>query len=130
MLTAAQRSGFSTAAARPRSACRRLGIPAVRQGSTFDRQARQRGIANTLWRWAHLYSGLMFAVLITLPHFSVSSTMSLANSAGDIGIGSPPRSASRSLSWRSASPALIALLSLLTISAGVPFGAPTPKNEL
>jgi hypothetical protein len=42
-----------------------------------------------LWnfRLAAGYSGLMPAALITLPHFSVSSAMSLLNSAGVIGIG-------------------------------------------
>ena len=42
-------------------------------------------------------SGLMLAARITLPHFSVSSTMNLPNSAGVIGIGRPPKSASRSV---------------------------------
>ena len=40
-------------------------------------------------------SALILAALITLPHFSVSSAMSLLNSAGVIGIGALPRSASR-----------------------------------
>jgi hypothetical protein len=53
-----------------------------------------------------------------LPHLSVSSTMNLPNSAGDIGIGTPPKSASRALIVASARPALIASLSLSTISAG------------
>jgi hypothetical protein len=35
-------------------------------------------------------SGLMFANLITLAHFSVSFAMSLPNSAGDPGITVPP----------------------------------------
>jgi hypothetical protein len=41
------------------------------------------------------YSGLMLAARITLPHFSVSSAMSLPKSAGVIGIGKAPRSARR-----------------------------------
>ena len=72
----------------------------------------------------------MLAARITLPHFSVSSAMSLAKSAGVIGIGTPPTSASRALILGSARPALNSLLSLLTISAGVPFGAPTPYQVL
>src|SRR5262245_16553068 len=39
--------------------------------------------------------GLMFANLITSPHFSVSSAMSLPNSAGEPGSAVLPRSASR-----------------------------------
>src|SRR5262249_55428489 len=39
------------------------------------------------------HSPLMLAARITLPHFSVSSAMNLPNSAGIIGIGTPPRSA-------------------------------------
>jgi DNA-binding transcriptional LysR family regulator len=37
----------------------------------------------------------MFAARITLPHFSISATMYLPNSAGVIGIGALPSSASR-----------------------------------
>ena len=42
----------------------------------------------------------------------------------------PPRSASRALILGSARPALISLLSLSTISAGVAFGAPMPDQKL
>src|SRR5215472_11768516 len=66
----------------------------------------------------------------TFVHFSVSSAMNLPHSAGDIGIGSPPKSASRALIVGSARPALIALLSLSTISAGVFLGTPTPYQKL
>src|SRR5262249_9997409 len=66
----------------------------------------------------------------TFAHFSVSSAMNLRNSAGDIGIGTPPRSASRVLIVESARPALIASLSLSTISAGVFLGTPTPYHAL
>ena len=72
------------------------------------------------------HSGLMPANLITLPHFSVSSAMSLPKSAGEPASTVPPRSASRALILGSARPALISLLSLSTISAGVFLGAPTP----
>src|SRR6516165_4916463 len=76
------------------------------------------------------HSGLMPANLITLAHFSVSSAMNFPNSGGVIGIGTPPRSASRALSLGSVRTALISLLSFSTISAGVSFGTPTPCHEL
>src|SRR6516162_1036928 len=76
------------------------------------------------------HSGLMLAALITLPHFSVSSAMSLPNSAGAIGVGSTPTSASRAFSFLSARPALTSLLSLSTMSAGVLLGAPTPYHPV
>src|SRR6516162_1055713 len=76
------------------------------------------------------HSALMLAARITLAHFSVSSAMSLPKSAGDIGIGTPPRSASRALIVGSARPALIASLSLSTISAGVFLGTPMPYQKL
>src|SRR5262249_14611894 len=80
-----------------------------------------------LWQF---HCGLMPAKLITLPHFSVSSTISLPNWAGDPGSGVPPRSARRALILGSASAALTSLLSLSTISDGVFLGAPIPYNEL
>ncbi len=45
----------------------------------------------------HRHCSLMLAARITLAHFSVSSTMSFSNSAGDIGAGTLPRSARRAL---------------------------------
>ena len=71
----------------------------------------------------------MFANLTTLPHFSVSSAMSLPKSVGDPGSTVPPNS-SRALILGSVTPALISLLSLSTISAGVFLGAPTPQTAL
>src|SRR5262249_30535217 len=76
------------------------------------------------------HSGLMPADLITLAHLSVSSAMSLPKSAGEPGSTVPPKSASRALILESAKPALISLLSLSTISAGVFFGAPTPVQKI
>src|SRR5215468_9150848 len=76
------------------------------------------------------YSALMLAARITLPHFSVSPAISLPKSVGDPGSISPPSSASRDFVLASARPALISLLSLSTISAGVAFGAATPCQEL
>src|SRR5580693_8143293 len=76
------------------------------------------------------HSGLMLAARITLPHFSVSSAMNLPNSADVIGIGEPPRSAILAFIAVSASAALISLLSLPMISAGVFLGAPRPNHPL
>src|SRR6516225_6916430 len=76
------------------------------------------------------HSGLMPANLTTLAHFSVSAATKLPKSEGEPAITVPPRSASRALSWGSARAVLISLLSLLTISAGVPVGAPTPYQPL
>src|SRR6266446_6227451 len=76
------------------------------------------------------HSALMSANLTTLAHFSVSSAMSLPKSAGEPESIRPPRSASRAFILGSASAALTCLLSVSTISLGVPLGAPTPKNAL
>src|SRR6516225_463987 len=76
------------------------------------------------------YSALIPAARITLPHFSVSSVISLPYSAGEPDSGVPPMSASRVLIVASARPALISRLSRSMISAGVPFGAAMPNHEL
>src|SRR5262249_12626790 len=68
-------------------------------------------------------SALMLRARITLPHFSVSSAMCLPKSAGEPGSTVPPRSASRGFMLGPATPALISLLSLSTISTGVFLGA-------
>jgi hypothetical protein len=72
------------------------------------------------------YSCLMLAARTTLPHFSVSSAISFPKSAGDPGSGVPPSSANLALIFGSARMALISLLSPLTISDGVFYGAPMP----
>ena len=72
----------------------------------------------------------MLAARTTLPHFSVSSAMSLPKSAGEPASTVLPRSAMRALILVSARPALISRLSLSTISAGVPLGAPMPNQPL
>src|SRR5262249_2087968 len=76
------------------------------------------------------HSGLMPANLITLPHFSISSAMSFAKSAGDPPRAVPPRSVSRALFLGSLRAALISLLSLSIISTGVRLGTPTPSATL
>src|SRR5205807_1207581 len=72
------------------------------------------------------HSGLAPENLTTLAHFSVSPAMSLPKSAVDVENGVAPKSAILALIFGSASPALISLLSLSMISAGVFLGAPTP----
>src|SRR5262245_66319900 len=57
------------------------------------------------------HSDLMPANLITLAHFSVSSTTNFSNSEGVLDIGATPRSASRSEILGSTSPAFITPLS-------------------
>jgi hypothetical protein len=75
-------------------------------------------------------SGLMLAARITLPHFSVSSAISLPKSAGEPASTVPPRSAMRALILGSARPALISFLSLSMISMAVFLGAPRPNQAL
>src|SRR5262249_7250736 len=76
------------------------------------------------------HSALMLRARMTLPHFSVSSAMSLPKSAGESASTSPPRSTMRAFIRGSASAALTSLLSLSTISAGVAFDAPRPYQAL
>src|SRR6516225_1736339 len=76
------------------------------------------------------HSGLMLAARITLPHFSVSSAMSLPKSAGEPASTRLPRSASCALIFRSASAVLISRLSLLMTSVGVFLGEPMPDHPL
>ena len=72
--------------------------------------------------------GLMLAAKITLPHFMVSSAMSLAKSAGEPGSTVAPRLASRAWKLASARLALTCLFSLSMTSSGVRFGAPMPNQ--
>src|SRR5215510_3315225 len=76
------------------------------------------------------HSGLIFANLITLAHFSVSSPTNLPKSAGEPRSTVAPPSARRLFGSGSERTALISLLSLSMISAGVFRGAPTPKKAL
>src|SRR5215468_1463034 len=81
-------------------------------------------------RRAEHYSALMLADLITLPHFSVSSAISLAKSAGEPGSTVAPRLAS--LAWKLASArlALTCVFNVLMTSAGVFLGAAMPHQPL
>src|SRR5215831_948777 len=83
-----------------------------------------------LWNVGPDHSGLMFANLITLAHFSVSSTMSLPNSTGVIDTGVQASSAKRAFNDASARAALISLSSFSMMSVGMFFGAPTPYQTL
>src|SRR5215468_4963540 len=74
--------------------------------------------------------GLMLAAKITLPHFMVSSAISLAKSAGEPGSTDAPRLASRAWRLASARLALTCVFNLLMISAGVFLGAPMPYQLL
>ena len=74
------------------------------------------------------HSGFMPENLITLAHFSPSSTRSLPKSAGEPGSTVPPKAATRPFSLGSASPALISVLSLSMILAGVP-GSPNAEER-
>src|SRR5499427_1757581 len=58
------------------------------------------------------HCGLMLAATITLPHFLVSSEMSLPKSAGEPASTVPPRLASRALNFGSAVLILTSLFSL------------------
>src|SRR5947208_2993142 len=98
-----------------------------------DAEGHQPFAEETLWNVRLLkqpHCGLMPANLITLAHFSVSSAISFPNSAGDPGSATPPRSASRAFMLGSARAALISLLSVSMISAGVFLGAPRPITAL
>src|SRR5262245_59489798 len=76
------------------------------------------------------HSGLILPARTTLAHFSISSTISFPQSAGEPGSVHAPISASRALSFGSASPALISWFNLSTMSAGVFLGAHTPFHVL
>ncbi len=76
------------------------------------------------------YSALIFAARITLPHFSVSSTMILPYSAAVSGTVTLPKSANCDLILGSLRPALISVLSFSMTPAGVALGAPNPLRRL
>src|SRR5947209_19965757 len=92
-------------------------------GSTPVGKANLRGAASP-------QPALMFGARMSLPHFSVSVARNCPNSAGVIGIGTAPTSASCAVILGSVRAALIALLSLAVISTGVLLGAPIPYQPL
>src|SRR6516162_10831216 len=97
------------------------------QSGHWPRQSRVTG--GTEYLTAH-YSGLMFAARITSAHFSISSAINLPKSVGEPASTVPPRSASRAFIVGSARAALISLLSVSMILAGVFLGAPRPPHAL
>src|ERR1700719_5121467 len=74
--------------------------------------------------------GLIPENLTTLPHFSVASARNLPNSAGVIGIGSPPRSLIFALSCGSARPAVMVAFSLCEVAVGVPLRGLSASHPL
>src|SRR5262249_28849940 len=102
-------------AAAPAARCKN-----VRRGSFIVLSLYELFAYRDLWKvdsrgnWIHC--GLMLALRITLAHFSVSSAISLPRSAGAIGIGAAPKSASRALNLRSARLALISFFCFLLLS--------------
>jgi hypothetical protein len=77
------------------------------------------------------HSGLMLAARITLPHFSVSSAMSLPNSAGESSSTSPPRSASywgrQEQRWKHKRAARVGYLAGRGLSVQAPRGPPAAR---
>src|SRR5262245_38139757 len=117
----------------PRKHPQVLGVDLNRSESSrwARRRARRRSPNGTLWniRGRTRYSALMLAARITLAHFSVSSATSFPNSAGVIGMGSPPSSARRARNFGSANTAFTARFSFSPLSGGVPLGGRYPVAE-
>src|SRR3954454_15602114 len=76
------------------------------------------------------HSGFAPENFTTLPHFSVSSAISLPKSADEPASTVPPKSAIRDFMLGSPRAALISLFSVSTISADVFLGAPRPCTAL
>jgi hypothetical protein len=113
----------------------RLNQPTARTAVLFDYLSRNTALRLTGFmeyapRAHRPHYGLMLAAKITLPHFMVSSAISLAKSAGEPGSTVAPRLASRAWKLASARLALTCVFNLLMISAGVFLGAPMPYQLL
>src|SRR5262249_46447995 len=135
MSTSASNAARRGAASMPASekSCRHHGYDFCLRPTQL-RHAARRDCADQqgsfLWNVATDHSGLIPTNLITLPHFSVSATIRFPKSAGEPARTAPPRSANRAFILGSARAALISVLSLATISAGVFLGAPMPYHWL
>src|SRR5262249_55156168 len=106
-------------------------IRSAADSSLFDHLVSTRHSPNgTLWNVAAGYSGFAPDNFTTLPHFSVSSAMSLPKSAGEPRSTVPAKSANRAFNLGSASPVLISVLSFPMISGGVFLGAQRPTHWL
>src|SRR5262249_49582920 len=101
-----------------------------RAGSAVRREGFAERALRNIGRGLPDQSALTPANFTTLPNFSISSAMNLPKSAGEPGSAVAPHSASRAFILGSARAALISVLSLSTISAGVLRGAPMPVQKL
>src|SRR5262249_28025574 len=95
--------------------------------------AKQRALhfnsRNGIYGISH-QSALIPANFTTLAHFSVSSAISLPNSADDPSSATPPRSPRRAFILGSSRARLSSWLSLSASSAGVFLGTPKPYHWL
>src|SRR5262249_55522640 len=90
-----------------------------------------RPAERTIWKSARFFadqSGFAPENFTTFAAFWVSSAMSFRNGAGVMGTGTPRSPPSRASSFGSPSTAFTAVLSVSTISGGVPFGATIPYH--
>src|SRR5215831_2235698 len=115
--------------------CRRARAPSITAGRRCGHgpvgpRIRRSGVMEYAPRAHRPHYGLMLAAKITLPHFMVSSAISLAKSAGEPGSTVAPRLASRAWKLASARLALTCVFNLLMVSAGVFLGAPMPYQLL
>ena len=89
-----------------------LGPFMTRSGSHRVAGIRRTGVTEYLGRGRADHSALMLAARITLPHFSVSSAMSLPKSAGEPASTVPPKSANPRLHFGIGKAGIDLLLSL------------------
>src|SRR5262249_32717484 len=93
------------------------------QEDGFPGQARQRRL---IGERSATHSSLMLAILATCDHFRVSAARKAANACGGPGRTSAPSLAKAAITCGDAKLALIAELSLMTMSCAVAAGATTP----
>src|SRR5262245_54264103 len=111
----------------PHGASYRALTPRLRRAT--DSRNRAHGSPGTRETFPD-HSGFAPENLTTLAHFSVSSATYFPNSAAEPVMSVAPILSNRSFAVGSARIALTVALSLLTISAGVFFGAPRPYHAL
>jgi hypothetical protein len=92
---------------RPAQIFPELALPSMKQESQNTRPMSvcfccYRHSRNGIYKAFVDYSGLILAARITLPHFSVSSSMNFPNSAGVIDIGATPKPRRRDFVFGSA----------------------------
>src|SRR5436305_3504888 len=104
---------------------------AIRQADLSDRECRPAAIPGIERNdFGGLHSIFAPANSTTFFHLSVSDCTTAPKPSGVTMIGMPPSSATRCFIAGSARISLTSLLSLSTISSGVPFGAPMPNHAL